>query len=1001
MKRLVWALLVAAALFASACSSTATVEPSAEQATQANQAGSEPTQPEEVPAEGNQPEPTPSAEPTATPAPTATPEAPAPAVVDAASDFDEPSWWAQEPFDVTGLSGELDNGMRVIVRNNTAPGGQIQFRLVVEAGSVHEAPDALGSAHFLEHMMFNGTERFPGNELIPVLESFGAGFGPDVNAYTSFSETVYKLTIPADSDNIDLALDVLAEWASAATIDPDDVIAERGVVREEYRRSEESAVGRVSEVTREVLFGGTNRLGRDPIGTLDSIDTMEADALRAFYETWYRPENMTLIMVGDLGNESVQYDRIAARFAGLAGEGAPEPQPVQTSVVGFEEPVYDVITDPELTRSEVFVGWRIAEPAVQNRSDLRVEYLRRVAQTILDVRLFEATQRGDGVFLNAGLRARRVTPDLVVFTAEASAPVAEVASAFEDLLVSLEEMRQHPVGADELARAVERLRTPAEQRVAEAGSRQDRDIADGLVQYSLGRDRYVEPDEALDATLDVLDSIGPGDVQLFFDELLAGVPYAVVTGPAAESESLPEPEALADAYESVVGRVVPAPAAAELLPDTLMARPEASAVVERQAIPELSAVVVTYDNGARLAFRPSQIVENRVEFQGWSRGGFFHEDAAIAPILGRAGSLVLSSGFESVDTVALDRILADRVVSLNASVGRAEDVLSGEAALDDLETLFQLIHLQMTEPTIDDLALRRFEEGWRPIVEDPGSIPEIAADLELWRLRYGDSPWFRLIPTLADLDALDVDAQLDAWKRRFADAGDFVFVFVGDADAETVIDLGARYLGTLPATGTAEEQVDRDPGVPEENLVATVPVGVGDQGRLRINWESPYPFTIEAEVEARVLEVVVDARLRDLIREQLGASYAPSAAITILSEPKSWADTIIELNGDPDRLDEISGVIRDELARIRAGQVDQQYVDLAIDQLSEDWRFFSNPNWLGFLTFALANPDRGPGEFRQRTDIARSLTIDDLARAAQVIFPESRSVEVRMVPADG
>ncbi len=990
MIRPAWALLLALALVGASCSSTATIEPTAT----ANGPTTAPEAPEPVVA-------TPTPEPQPTPQPTATPE-PQRTPVDLAttSTFAEPSWWAEAPFEVDAFSGELANGMRVLIRNNTAPGGQIQFRLVVEAGSVHEDPAALGSAHFLEHMMFNGTERFPGNELIPVLESFGAGFGPDVNAYTSFSETVYKLSIPADTDNIDLALEVLAEWARGATLEPDAVAAERGVVREEYRRSEESAAGRVSDVTRQVLFGGTNRLGRDPIGTLESIDTMRTEELRAFYDTWYRPENMTLVMVGDLGDATAQFDRIAAQLGELSGVGDAQPQPEQTDVVGFAEPTYDVITDPELTRSEVSVAWRIGEPAVQTRSDLRAEYLRRVAQTILDVRLFEATQRGDGVFLNAGMRTRRVTPDLVVVLAEATAPPSDINDAFADLLVRLEEMRQHPVSADELARAIERLRTPAEQAVAESRSRQDRDIADGLVQYSLGRDRYAEPDELFDATLEVLESIGPADVQLFFDALLVGEPYAFVTGPAGEADALPEPELLAAIYGDIIGFEVEAPPDAELVPDTLMERPEASEIVERASIPELSAVAVTYANGARLAFRETQIVENRVEFQGWSRGGFFQEDGDVAAILGRAGSLVLSSGFESVDTVALDRILADRVVSLNAGVGRAEDSLSGEAAVADLETLFQLIHLQMTEPTIEDLAVRRFDEGWRPIAENPGSIPEIAADLELWRLRYGDDPWFRLIPTVEDLDRLDPEAQLEAWKRRFADAGDFVFVFVGDADAESIIDLGARYLGTLPAVGAVEAPLDRDPGLPEENLVATVPAGVGDQGRLRINWESPYPFTIQAEVEARVLEVVVDARLRDLIREQLGASYAPSAAVTVLSEPKPWVDTIIELNGDPERLEEISVVIRDELARLRAGDLDPRYLELAIDQLSEDWRFFSNPNWIELVTFALAHPERDPGEFRRRTDIARALTVDDLALAAQVIFPETRSVEVRMVPLD-
>ena len=430
-----------------------------------------------------------------------------------------------------------------------------------------------------------------------------------------------------------------------------------------------------------------------------------------------------------------------------------------------------------------------------------------------------------------------------------------------------------------------------------------------------------------------------------------------------------------------------------------MMRPDPAQVVDQQRIGDLNATIVTYENGARLIFRRTEITENIVQLRAVSPGGYFAVDGPEVPLLGRSPGLVAGSGFESIDIVTLDRLLAGSIANLSSSIGRASESINGDSSTDDVETLFQLAHLQMTEPTISDLQVRQFDERWRALAEDPALNPSIAGDLELWRLRYGDSPWFRLIPTVEDLDGLDPEMLLASYKDRFADAGDFVFAVVGDFDESELIDLGARYLGTLPDSGRRETPIDRDPGVPEENLVATVAAGVGDQGRVRINWESPYPFTLEADVAAQALDLVVNARLRDLIREELGASYSPNAAASVLSEPKSWVDTIIEVESDPERVGEVSVVIRAELERIRSGELDQLYLDLAIDQLTESYRFFNNNQWLELLLFHTAYGERPAGEFRTRTAIAEALTVADIATTAQQVFPPTRSVEVQLIPA--
>ncbi len=1007
------ALLILVVLIATACRSQASVELG--DGTEAAPVASTPDEVEVVP-----PAPTPTLAPgseePAGPEPSAgEPDAgepsagepnaqdPAPGLAFAGvapQDFDVPSGWDDPvPLDAAVAQGTLPNGMSYLVLGNDRPGSQAQLRLVVHAGSINEAPGSHGAAHFLEHMMFNGTERFPDNEIVQVLEGFGSGFGPDVNAYTSYEETVYELELPTRStDTLQLGLDVLFEWATAATIDADAVIAERGVVREELRRAVEPLSGRIGSQVRSVLFSGTDYLGAEPIGTAETIESMTDVQLRAFYERWYRPEFMTVVAVGDF-NVADTERRIQNTFVQPATSDQAEAPEFALDPGPLAEPRYEVFTDSEVQRPEVEVLWRLSDLPITTRATLRDEIVATVALSMVNNRLFEQVQGGNSVFLSAQAGTGRFTSMTRLVSASATADATELAAAFDELLVEIERARQFGFTPAELDRQIGELRVLTGQQFAESGTRQDDSLARELVEFALGREVMPTPADQQAIANEVLDSITIDDAQRFLFEVLATDPYVLVTGPEASLSDLPTPTELQAGYDSVVGFEVEQQERSESDITELMARPEPATVVDRQSIAGLDATIVTYDNGARLAFRQTAIVENQIAMQARSIGGFFAADGPEVPLLDSAAGMVGGSGFESIDVVTLDRLLSSSIASLNTSIGRAEEGLSGSAATADIETLFQLVHLQMTEPTISDLEVRQFLDRWRPLAENPATNPGLAANLELWSLRYGDSPWFRLMPTVADLDSLDQELLLKAYKDRFADAGDFVFAVVGDFNPDELVDLGARYLGTLPDSGRREQPIDRDPGVPEDNLVGIVEAGVGDQGRLRINWESPYPFTLEAAVTAEALELVVDARLRDLIREELGASYAPNAAITVMSEPKSWVDTIIEVESDPDRVEEVSQAVRDELDRVRAGDIDQQYLDLAIDQLTEDYRFFTNNQWLDLMLFHTQYPDRPSGEFRDRTAIAQRLTIADLAEAAVVVFPPTRSVEVWLVPA--
>lgn len=885
---------------------------------------------------------------------------------------------------------------------NDNPGSQVQLRLVVAAGSIHDAPGSEGTAHFLEHMMFNGTERFPGNELIATLEGRGLRFGPEINAYTSFAETVYQLEVAATDSDVELGLDVLAEWANGALIDPTAVDAERGVIREEWRRRAETVSGRLADVIRSVVYEDTTHERRPPIGTIEAIEQIDSAVLRAYYERWYRPDLMTVIAVGDLDPRRVE-SVIEATFGGLTNPGEPPAQPHDDVDGPLAEPIYDVVADAELTRSEFEIRWRLNDAPIVSLADVRRDVVERVATELLFARIDERVLRGDLELLDVSVSRRPLTEDTQQLLVDVDVEPINAAVGLRSTLEELERLRQDVVTGAELERALSAIRANVVNRFSQSASRQDAAIATELIDYALTGAPSLDPEVAYQAQLDALETVQVADVQHFFDQALASPAHVMLTGPDIDAAVFPEPEELASVYEDVVGfRVAPStPSEVAEVRTELLVAPEPIEPVETVTVDALNLTVVTYPNGARVAFRPTGVVENRIEFRAVSRGGFFAADPEVAALLGRIDSLVWQSGFESIDRVELNRLLSDSVTSVSGNVGRAVDEIQGMTTVDELETLFQLVHLHMTEATIDDIEVRRFLDSWASLAADPSRRPEVAADLVLWERRYGNSPWFRLIPTPDDLASLDIDAQLQAYRSRFDNAGDFLFVFVGDEDGrDAVFEFADRYLATLPGSPTSETAIDRDPGPPNENIVETVAVGIGEQGRININWESPFENTIENQVRAQALELVVDARIRDVVREQLGASYSPSASVSVLSEPKPWVDTTIEVNTDPERIDEVADTIRNELAAIRSGELDAAYLDRAVEQMLVDFRFFSNAEWIDLVITHLTYPDRPADEFRQRSSIAQALTMADLAATAQVVFPEQRSVEVRMVPAD-
>lgn len=952
------------------------------------------------------PEPTVSlAEPEATATPQAeaqtTPTPPAPSVPGALPSVDVPSLPGDEvalAFDPDVRTGTLDNGLTYYIRRNTAPGARAELRLAVNAGSALEDDDQSGVAHFLEHMLFNGTERYPANELIAVLEAFGTEFGPDVNAYTSLDETVYELSVPTDDRALFIeAFDVMAEWASKATIDPDEVIAERGVVLEEWRQRDQGVSGRIGEVVQGMLTPGTPYEGRLPIGTEDAIVAMSADVVARFYSDWYRPDLMAIVVVGDIDVDDVA-GLIQERFAPLTGPDDPRPVP-PIELTDADDFGYAMLADPEMPNAFVQVFYEGPARPLETIGDYRRAVAGALASDMIAARFDDDVSRGVAPFLSAGPSALSIARDLDAPSLVAEAPAAQLGASLEALLVELERVRRDGFTTDEFQRAVDRYRTGVEQAYAGRGTTQDVDYAAEYVDHYLGAVPSISWDDFLAIETQLLDEMTPDYVVAAYLDRLAGrAPQVLVIGPESDAADLPtQQDAQRIIAEVTGGDVAPREDDADAV-DALMARPEPAEIVERSRIAELGADLVRFSNGVTVLIKPTEIQDNFFGIGGLNPGGtsvLEPDDLAAAFV---APDVITSSGVGPVDQVELDRFLANAVASVAIGFDDTAESIDAGGSTEDAELVFQLLHQYLVAPAAQDAALSTVNGELAPFAADPASLPFLATTVTLLDIRYGGDPYYAFLPPADDLAAVTSADVERVYTRLLGDAAGSVYAIVGDIDPAVATDLAARYLGTLPSTAQAEDFIDRQP--PPPGVVAeTVEVGQDPQAEVTVVITAEREASLSDEIEIDVLENLLATRVRDRLREALGATYAPVVLMGADQTPDALVETFIQVSGDPERIDELIDEIDGVLASVRSQGFTATEVATAREQVRRDYELVSNEFWIGQLLRAGTDRELTMLSVRQRVDTAAAVDQADIAALVASALPADEVITVAVVPA--
>ena len=605
------------------------------------------------------------------------------------------------------VRGTLSNGLTYYIKHNEEPRDRAQLSLVVRAGSVLEEEAQRGLAHFVEHMAFNGTERFAKQEIVDYIESIGSSFGADLNAGTSYDYTVYWLEIPTDHPEIlETAFQILSDWAFAISLEPEEVELERGVVLEEWRLYQGFG-SRLQTNLYPLLFGDSRYAERDPIGLTEILETAPVEQLRAYYERWYRPDLMAVVAVGQFDMEAIEA-KITQHFApppeGEAyQERAAVADPTEKpsfDVPDNDTPIVDVFTDPEAPVTQVMLVRKTAPDNGQDLAAFRRGAVEQLAFMMLNARLFERGQEADPPWLYSGAGGGSfVEPtDIQTFTIVTEQDGVE--DGFAALLEEMQRASQHGFTAGELNREIDNLLSSVESAYKQRDQLESAQLAGALRDHFLGGPpvagieaewelyQQLLPQVTL-AEIDavaadwtesnntVLLALGPGGIDPSANDTLAAALRTQLDGADA---LVVEP--YADVFDDV---------------PLLATIPTAGSIVEEEQIESIDALKLTLSNGITVIAKQTDFKNDEVQFSAYSPGG--HSLVADVDFVSaqHAAALVDGSGVGPHDIVTLDKLLAGKRVSVSPYISELYEGFSGSASPEDLESLFQLITLYATD----------------------------------------------------------------------------------------------------------------------------------------------------------------------------------------------------------------------------------------------------------------------------------------------------------------
>src|SRR5215831_6778339 len=904
------------------------------------------------------------------------------------------------PLDPAIRTGRLPNGLKFYIRKNARPEKRVSLRLAVKAGSLEESDDQLGLAHLIEHMAFNGSEHFKSGEVFSYFERVGARLGPHVNASTSFDETIYMLELPTDQGEVVAkGLTALADFAGGLTFDPKEVDKERGVVIEEWRGGL-GAGSRIRDKQIPIIFYNSRYAARLPIGKPEIIRSAPVARLRAFYDTWYRPERMAVIAVGDIDPAAMEAS-IKATFSPLRDRAKAAPMPNRGLTIKHPLLV-SVVTDPELTRSNAQILRKRPRASDLKVADYRRELVERMAQMMLNDRLSELARKPDAKFLGAGVGSQSISPDVDGFVISVSVPEGKIEEGMNAVAIEARRARNFGFNPSELDRAKKSLEAGYERIYAERDKSESGSFAQELLSLFLQSEPAPGITYEYQLVKQLLPTITAAEVSAMMRTLMNDDGRVILaTAPQKDGLQPPSEAGLRASLAAAEAAPVTAWSDAATTRALVENKPAPGAVTSRREIPEVGVTVVKFANGVEAWLKPTTFKNDQVLFSLTSPGGASlaapdsFEEAALAT------NYIRSSGAGGLKARDLEKLLAGKIANASPFISLSSHGISGSASPAELETGFQLLYQNFVAPGDDPEQFEVLKRQLNAAVANRGRAPGQVFAEKLDQIN--TSNHYTSQPLTAErIASLDRQKMLAFYKQRFSNAADFTFFMVGAFRVDDVVPLIAEYVGSLPSTGRATAET-KDVGIhfPGTQIREKVEMGREPRSSVVISfYAEPSSDPVEAENLAEAT-TVLDIALRDALREELSQTYTVSVNQSGPGLPQHGGGHIaVSFGAAPENVASMTDRVFAEIRKLQQEGPSDDLTNRAKEaaRRSYETSMQQNPYWLGRLQ-AVHLFGRDPKEILTRGARIDAVTSKTLQDVFQKAFPIERSTVVTLMPA--
>ncbi|MFN8288800.1 MAG: insulinase family protein [Chitinophagaceae bacterium] len=803
------------------------------------------------------------------------------------------------------------------IRHNGLPEKRAEMRLVVNTGSVLEDEDQLGLAHFMEHMNFNGTRRFPKNELVSYLQSIGVEFGADLNAYTSFDETVYILPVPTDKPGlVDKGIQILEDWSHNALLDSLEIEKERGVVIEEWRLGR-GADERMMKQTLPVQYRGSKYAERLPIGTKASLENFSQASLRRFYKDWYRPDLQAVIIVGDIDVNEIE-QKIKETFGRIPAPSYPRQREVFV-VPSHDETLTVVAKDKETAFPSVEIMYKKNTMPQVTVGDYCRYINTRLFTGMLNSRLRELTLKSNPPFVAAGSfygSSYARTKD--VYQLYANTSDSGMARSLYSLLQENKRVLQYGFTPSEFELQKKQMQSFYDRIFNEREKEESYKYVDEYVNNFLVNEPIPGIEWEYDFVKQFFATVKLEDINKLAAQWITK-DNLVVTMNAPEKEGVRIPSK--EEVDSIIGMVETAKvepyiqkAVATALMDPAKLKP--GKIISTKTDENLGITTIKLSNGATVILKPTNFKNDEIIFRSFSKGGHSLVKDADYYSANNAAMIVNQSGVAGFSATDLSNMLKGKSTNLGVNIATYSEGMNGSTIPKETETLLQLINLYFTSPRKDMGAFESYKTRQKQLYSNLEADPQIYFSSAFQKLMTQNHPRGGGIPKPENFDKINLDRSIQLYKERFANAGDFTFLFVGAINEQAIKPLLEKYIGSLPSLPKKENYKDLGIRPPSGMIDTVISKGSEPKSMVNIVFTAPAVYKAEDNYALRSLGEVMDIKLVEKLREEKGGVYGISAYGTLAKIPYAYSNFTISFPCAPENADSLTAAALDELKKI-------------------------------------------------------------------------------------